>query len=69
MSSLHSDAILERLMSLHPKVIDLTLGRIERLLDLLGHPEKKTAAGHSYRRHQWQRLDPGDAAGGFGISR
>jgi dihydrofolate synthase / folylpolyglutamate synthase len=40
-SSLHSDAILERLVSLHPKVIDLTLGRIKRLLDLLGHPEKK----------------------------
>jgi len=27
-------------MSLHPKVIDLTLGRVEQLLARLGHPEK-----------------------------
>lgn len=35
-----SDRVLSRLMSLHPKVIDLTLGRIERLLAALGHPER-----------------------------
>lgn len=35
-----SDAVLERMMTLHPKVIDLTLGRVERLLALLGHPER-----------------------------
>jgi len=35
-----SDAILERLMSLHPKIIDLTLDRMTRLLDALGAPEK-----------------------------
>jgi len=35
-----SDAILERLLSLHPKAIDLSLGRIERLLARLGHPER-----------------------------
>ncbi len=35
----HSDVVLDRLMSLHPKVIDLTLGRVERLLARLGHPE------------------------------
>lgn len=35
-----SDAILARLMSLHPKVIDLTLDRVERLLAALGHPER-----------------------------
>ena len=40
MSDVHSDAILERLMSLHPKVIDLTLARMERLLAALGHPER-----------------------------
>lgn len=40
MSAPHSDVILERLMSLHPKIIDLTLGRIERLLAALGHPER-----------------------------
>ena len=35
-----SDAVLERLTRLHPKVIDLSLGRIERLLAALGHPER-----------------------------
>lgn len=35
----YSDAVLDRLMSLHPKVIDLTLERAERLLARLGHPE------------------------------
>ena len=34
-----SDRVLDRLMTLHPKIIDLTLGRIERLLAALGHPE------------------------------
>ncbi len=32
--------IYERLSSLHPKRIDLTLGRLQRLLEKLGHPEK-----------------------------
>ncbi|MGA9797297.1 MAG: folylpolyglutamate synthase/dihydrofolate synthase family protein [Rhizomicrobium sp.] len=36
-----SGAILERLLALHPKRIDLVLDRIERLLAALGHPEKK----------------------------
>ncbi|WP_108259744.1 bifunctional folylpolyglutamate synthase/dihydrofolate synthase [Mangrovicoccus ximenensis] len=36
-----SDALLERMMTLHPKVIDLTLDRVERLLEALGHPERK----------------------------
>jgi dihydrofolate synthase/folylpolyglutamate synthase len=35
-----SDVILERMMTLHPKVIDLTLGRVERLLAALGNPER-----------------------------
>jgi len=35
------DSILARLSSLHPKRIDLSLERIERLLAALGHPEKK----------------------------
>ncbi|MEM7226217.1 MAG: folylpolyglutamate synthase/dihydrofolate synthase family protein [Pseudomonadota bacterium] len=39
--SRQSDAILERLSALHPKLIDLSLGRIERLLDRLGHPEAR----------------------------
>lgn len=35
-----SDAILERMMALHPKVIDLTLDRVWTLLEKLGHPEQ-----------------------------
>jgi dihydrofolate synthase / folylpolyglutamate synthase len=35
-----SDVILERMMTLHPKVIDLTLARVERLLAVLGNPER-----------------------------
>jgi len=33
------DAILSRLLGLHPKKIDLSLGRIERLLEALGRPD------------------------------
>lgn len=36
-----SDAVLERLTRLHPKIIDLSLGRVERLLERLGHPERR----------------------------
>lgn len=36
-----SDVILERMMSLHPKVIDLTLDRVWRLLAALDHPERR----------------------------
>ena len=35
-----SDAILARLLDLHPKIIDLSLGRMTRLLDALGNPER-----------------------------
>ncbi len=41
MSTPTSDAILERMMTLHPKVIDLTFDRIDPLLATLGHPERK----------------------------
>lgn len=34
-----TSAILERLTKLHPKAIDLSLGRVERLLDRLGDPQ------------------------------
>ena len=40
MSVAVSDAILERLLQLHPKKIDLVLDRILRLLGDLGHPER-----------------------------
>ena len=34
-----SDLILQRLMSLHPKIIDLSLGRVLALLEKLGDPQ------------------------------
>ncbi|MCH2068030.1 MAG: bifunctional folylpolyglutamate synthase/dihydrofolate synthase [Shimia sp.] len=36
-----SDAILARMMALHPKIIDLTLDRMWRLLEALGNPQEK----------------------------
>ena len=36
-----SDAILERLLHLHPREIDLSLERIELLMADLGHPERR----------------------------
>ena len=36
-----SDAILTRLLSLHPKIIDLSLGRMQDILQKLGYPERK----------------------------
>ena len=35
-----SEAIIERLHTLHPRLIDLSLGRLEALLARLGHPER-----------------------------
>src|SRR4029077_4514490 len=35
------DAILARLTALHPKRIDLSLDRVQRLLAALDHPERK----------------------------
>ncbi len=36
-----SDLVLERLNRLHPKIIDLSLDRTWRLLERLGHPERR----------------------------
>ncbi|MBU0861579.1 MAG: bifunctional folylpolyglutamate synthase/dihydrofolate synthase, partial [Alphaproteobacteria bacterium] len=36
-----SDIILTRMMSLHPKVIDLTLDRVWQLLEQLGNPQDR----------------------------
>lgn len=41
MNSATSDIILDRMMSLHPKIIDLTLDRVWRLLDALGNPQDR----------------------------
>jgi dihydrofolate synthase/folylpolyglutamate synthase len=35
------DSIVTRLMALHPKRIDLSLDRVQRLLGALGHPERR----------------------------
>lgn len=35
-----SDTVLARMMTLHPKVIDLTLDRVWRLLAIVNHPER-----------------------------
>jgi len=36
-----SDAVIQRLRANHPSLIDLTTGRVERLLATLGHPERR----------------------------
>ncbi len=41
MTSPSSDAILDRMMALHPKIIDLTLDRVWRLLAALDKPQVK----------------------------
>jgi len=41
MSAVTSDLILERMMALHPKIIDLTLDRVWRLLSALDNPQEK----------------------------
>jgi dihydrofolate synthase / folylpolyglutamate synthase len=38
---LGSDRVLQRLMALHPKLIDLSLDRVERLLAALGNPQDR----------------------------
>ncbi len=41
MTTQTSDAILDRMMALHPKIIDLTLDRVWRLLGALDNPQDK----------------------------
>ena len=38
-----SDVLLDRLLTLHPKLIDLTLDRVWRLLHALGDPQDRLA--------------------------
>jgi dihydrofolate synthase/folylpolyglutamate synthase len=40
-SAAPSDVLLDRMMSLHPRIIDLTLDRMWRILAALGHPERR----------------------------
>ncbi len=44
MSAQGSDVILDRMMSLHPKIIDLTLDRVWRLLGAVDNPQDKLPA-------------------------
>ena len=44
MNGEHSDIILERMMTLHPKIMDLTLGRVWRLLAALDNPQRRIPA-------------------------
>ncbi len=44
MTSAPSEAVMARLARLHPTLIDLSLGRIERLLARLDHPERRLPA-------------------------
>jgi dihydrofolate synthase/folylpolyglutamate synthase len=39
--TLSVDRVLQRLTRLHPKIIDLSLGRVSRLLDRVGNPERR----------------------------
>ena len=39
-----SDILLDRLLTLHPKIIDLSLDRVWRLLAAVGHPERSLPA-------------------------
>jgi dihydrofolate synthase / folylpolyglutamate synthase len=39
-----SDAILTRLLALHPKIIDLSLDRMHRILERIDHPERQLPA-------------------------
>ena len=52
-----SELILARLQGLHPKVIDLSLGRIERLPAASGSSRARARAGGAHRGHQRQGLD------------
>jgi dihydrofolate synthase/folylpolyglutamate synthase len=51
-----SEAVLERLTRLHPKIIDLSLSRVERLLAALGHPEQQLPPVVHVAGHQRQGL-------------
>ena len=41
MNQTTTDVILSRLQRLHPKTIDMSLGRLQRLLEALDHPEQR----------------------------
>ena len=52
-----SAVILARMLHLHPKVIDLSLERMTRLLEKIGDPHMHLPPSHSCGGHQWQGFD------------
>lgn len=74
LTSYGSDLILARLQGLHPKTIDLSLGRIERLLVRLGRPERSLApvvhiAGTNGKGSTLAMLDAMLGAAGWRVQR
>ncbi len=67
-----SDAILKRLLQLHPKVMDLSLDRMHRILDQLGNPHLQIApvvhiAGTNGKGSTLSYLRAGLEAAGYGV--
>src|SRR5690606_19303488 len=67
-----SDIILERLTTLHPKLIDLSLDRTWRILEALGHPERSLppvfhVAGTNGKGSVCAMLRAMLEAGGYGV--
>src|SRR5438045_9775228 len=68
----HSDRVLARLTQLHPKKIDLSLARIERLLTALGNPQDRLppavhVAGTNGKGSTVAPLRAGLDAGGYRV--
>jgi dihydrofolate synthase/folylpolyglutamate synthase len=72
MTAQASDRVLERLGRRHPKLIDLSLGRVERLLAALGNPQDKLppvvhVAGTNGKGSTIATLRACLEAGGYGV--
>ena len=67
-----SDAILKRLLALHPKIIDLALDRMWRILDALGNPQGRIGpvvhiAGTNGKGSTVATMRAGLEAGGYRV--
>ena len=54
------EARLKRLMGFHPRVVDLSLERMQALLERLGNPPRPVTSRCAYCGNQWQRVDVSD---------
>ena len=68
----HSDSILQRLMTLHRKIIDLSLGRVMELLEKLGNPQNHLpsvvhVAGTNAKGSVIAYMRAALEAGGYGV--